>query len=285
MGRPRRRRAPGTPRATRRGRRRPASYGNSALRMSPPMAREAARGLDDDPPARLAGEPLAGDERERERLHEQGQVERPAGAGDLGDEAFLVGRVRGVRVVVDEELGGRCAEALDLLDAPAIEHAAYPGRLGAEVPGRLDGDDEAGPLGHRPVVDGLGRADLGVEQRPGRHGRQRPDDRPLELDHLLVGHRIRGVGPELAAEVLAMVEGEDGERPARRRAGAEAPPGPQEVRHGRVRRLGPPAPGVPAAAIFRTRAAFSAYTLRRTSSGRPTPWICQRPWLGTGSVP
>ena len=39
------------------------------------------RGLDDDPPPRLAGQRLALDQRERQRLHEEREVRRPAGRG------------------------------------------------------------------------------------------------------------------------------------------------------------------------------------------------------------
>ena len=45
--------------------------------------------------------------------------------------------------------------------------------------------------------------------------RERPDDRAFELDHLGVAHRSRRVGPELLAKVLAVIEREDGEGPAR----------------------------------------------------------------------
>ena len=53
---------------------------------------QPARGLDDDAPAGLAGQGLALDERERERLHEQRDVGGTAVSRDIGDEAFLVRR-------------------------------------------------------------------------------------------------------------------------------------------------------------------------------------------------
>ena len=64
-------------------------------------------------------------------------------------------------------------------------------------------------------------ADLRVEQRARRDGRERPDDRLLERDHLVVRDGLGRVRPQLAAQVLAMVQGEDRERAALRRAGAE----------------------------------------------------------------
>ena len=70
-------------------------------------------------------------------------------------------------------------------------------------------------------------ADLGVEQRPGGDRGQRPDDGALELDHLVVRDRGRIGRPQLLAEVLAVVEGEDGERSARRGAGRDAADSPE----------------------------------------------------------
>ena len=91
-----------------------ASYGNSALRMSPPIA-VSRRAVSMTTRRRASPvERLAVDERERERLDEQREVHRPARGGDLGDEALLVCGVRGVGVVVDEELGGRRAHPLRL---------------------------------------------------------------------------------------------------------------------------------------------------------------------------
>ncbi len=186
-------------------------------------------GLDDDPPTRLSGELLAGDDGEGQRLDEEGQVGGSAGAGNLVDELLLGGGVRRVGVVVDQELGGRCAHPLRLPDAPAIEDAADAGGRRSLESGRLDRDDQAGSRRQRPVCDALGRADLGVEQGPGGDGCEGAHDRSLELDHLLVRHRRRVVGPQLAAEVLAMVEGKNGERAARGRARLEPSPGADAI--------------------------------------------------------
>ena len=72
---------------------------------------QPARGLDDDAPAGLAGQLLALDERERQRLHEQREVAPHGRPRHLGDEPLLVRGVRRLRVVVDEELGGRRARS------------------------------------------------------------------------------------------------------------------------------------------------------------------------------
>ena len=206
-----------------------ASYGNSALRMSPPIA-VSRRAVSMTTSRRASPVSFSPSTSENESgSTNSARSTRAAGGRDVADEPLLVRRVRRLRVVVDEELRRRRAHALRLLDAPALEDAADPRRRGTRVAGRLDRDDEPGRGGQRPIGDALGRADLGVQQRAGRDRGEGPDDRPLERDHLVVRHRRRVVRAERLAQVLAVVEGEDGERAARGRAGVEPAPRAEPV--------------------------------------------------------
>src|SRR3954453_2245388 len=196
--------------------------------------RQPAGGLDDPPPARLARELAARRGIEAEGLHEQGQVGRATGLDDVSHEPLLGGRVRGLVVVVDEQLGRGRPKALRLLHRPARQDPAHAGRRGALVTGRLDRNQEPGPAGGRSVRDALGGADLGVQERARRMRGERTDDCPLELDHLGVRDRVRGVRPELLAQVLAVIEREHREGPAWRGARLEPTPGAEEVGDGNV---------------------------------------------------
>ncbi len=196
---------------------------------------QASCGLDDDPPARLAAERLALDKRERQRFHEERQVDLPAVGRDAGHERLLVRGVGGIGVVVHEELGGGRSHPLGLRDSPAVEDPADAGRRRTLVARRLDRHDQAGAARQRPVGDALGRADLWIEQRPGRDGGQRAHDGTLEVDHLVVGHGPGVVGAQLASQVLAVIEGEHAEGSPRGGARIEPAtgPGPEATRGNR----------------------------------------------------
>ena len=97
-----------TPRASAPRRSTPASYGNSALSTSAPIA-VSRRAVSTTTRRRSSPVELPPVEAERQRLQEQGEVLLPAGRGDVGDQPLLVGGVGRVGVVVDEQLGGRRA--------------------------------------------------------------------------------------------------------------------------------------------------------------------------------
>ncbi len=169
------------------------------------------------------GELAAGRRIEAQRLQEQGEVLGPAAGRDVRDEAFLVGGVGRIRVVVDEQLRGRGTEPLGLLDRPAGQDPRHARSGVALVPRRLDRHQQAGTARQGPVGDALGGADLGIEQRARGIWREGADDGPLERDHLVVRGRGGRLGMELLAQVLAMVEREHRERAAGRGTGVEAP--------------------------------------------------------------
>ena len=168
---------------------------------------------------------------EAERLQEERQVVVGAGLGDLDEQLLLLRGVLRVGVVVEQELDGVGAHALRLGDAPVRQQAADPRRGGPGVAARLDGHDEAGGAGQRAVRDGLGRAQLGIEQDAAGRAHEGAHDGPLDLDEALVGHRGRVVRPEHAPQVVAVIEGQD-RQPARvGGAGIQSPHGADPERH------------------------------------------------------
>ena len=72
------------------------------------------------------------------------------------------------------------------------------------------------------VCDALCRTDFRVQQRPGRQGGKRSHDRALEIDHVVVRGGLRIGRPKRTAEVLAMVESQYHECPARGRTSGDA---------------------------------------------------------------
>ena len=179
---------------------------------------EAPGGLDHGPPTVLAGQLRCVRRRERQRLKEERQVERVAGAGRVGDETLLVGCRRSIRVVVDEQLGRSGAQAPHVGRTPALdEQRAAVGRR-SRVAGLLEGDYQAGRARQGAIGDGLCRAELRVEQDARGARRERACDLAFELDQV-GGRNGAGIGrPQVAAQVLAMIEGEDGEPTAGCRA-------------------------------------------------------------------
>ena len=119
------------------------SYGNSALRTSPPsgVSRRAVSMTTSRRASPMSFTPSTS-EYERGSTNSARSAARHAAATSATNRSWSCAFVR-VRVVVDEELGGRGAHPLRLLDAPAVEDAADPRRRRSQVARRLDGHDEA----------------------------------------------------------------------------------------------------------------------------------------------
>ena len=131
--------------------------------------RQATCRLDDDLAARLARQPAAV-EAERERLEEQREIRAPGTPRATSATSRSWSAAFGASgVVVDEELRGRGAKALDAVDAPARQHAADAGARRTLVARGLDGDDQARPARERAVGDRRAR-----RRSRGRAGRRSP---------------------------------------------------------------------------------------------------------------
>jgi hypothetical protein len=115
--------------------------------------------------------------------------------------------------------------------------------------------------------DGLGRADLGSSRMPLTEPAERPDHRELQVDQLRIADGVRGVRAELAAEILAMVQGEDDERAA---TPSRTASGPGACRAERASVLQPSVVGslATAAASCAIRCAVRATTVRELCASR-----------------
>ncbi len=248
------------------------SYGNSALRMSAADGRQAACGLDDAPPARFARQLAAGHRIEPQRLDEQRQVGGPAGRGDLCHEPLLVCGVRRLVVVVDEQLGRRGTQALRLLDRPAGQHPAD------RVPSAAPRSPVASIATSRPARPGSEPSAMhwaapisGSRRDPVAYGASARITARLNSTISCVGHRSRGVRPELLAQILAVIQREHGEGAARRGAGLQPASRAEQVR-GRC--------AADRSDRHGTRTACAAARLRRDAARHRRPAVSSDPTSG-----
>src|SRR3989475_1986199 len=181
--------------------------GELRLQHVDPQRTERLRGPDDRIGLVVGERLLALVDGIRHRLAHEREVETLAFVRDRLDDLHLVvyDLARGVRIEEDEELLRAGAEALHLLDAPAVEQGREPPVPFLLVSGLLQGDEQARAARQGEPIDRRRHSKLRIKEVAARVGGEGLRDTELHRLHLRIRRGLRILRMEHLLEAPPLV--------------------------------------------------------------------------------